>query len=290
MESASGCNVITSALPSIVFDTSGLNELAKDSDSQSLVAGIRSGFRVLLSDTNINEIAATGDAPKREHLLKLCRRLVHAGNCIQSYQWILNALANRHSADPGRFEWRQVDVRFRELEGEIGRREFLGNDDVADKLRTDNKATNKEFKALFKRARATLAPVTWDGASVTEVLDLLTVGESPLWRLAGDIYQNGAEKVATDIRGFVNRCPPVNAALLGMCVGLYQWGAKSEKEQSVYGAGALDLFMAAYLPYCDTFVTNDPGQYAALRLVAERAGLSTGIWTYSEWREKLLLA
>jgi hypothetical protein len=283
-------NLVISVMPTILFDTSGLNELAKDCESQALMAGLSSGYHVLLSETNINEIGATSNAEKRTLLLQLCQRLLHTGSAIQSCQWILNAMANRHSADPESFDWRKVDVRFRALEEEIGRREFLGNDSVADELRTDDKATNDEFKALFKEARATLMPVIKDGPSVTDVLELLTVDESPLWRLAQDIYRAGAGKAAAEIRGFVAHCPPVNAVLLSMCVGLYHWGARSDGEQSAYGAGALDLFMAAYLPSCDTFVTNDPGQHAALRLVAERAGLSTGILTYSEWREKLLLA
>jgi hypothetical protein len=41
--------------------------------------------------------------------------------------------------------------------------------------------------------------------------------------------------------------------------------------RSNYGAkgkpGALDLWCAIYLPVCDRFVTNDDGQYRALRLL-----------------------
>jgi hypothetical protein len=74
-----------------------------------------------------------------------------------------------------------------------------------------------------------------------------------------------------------------------VCVGLYHWGAKAEREKSIYDAGALDLFMAAYLPYCDRFVTNDDGQCAALSLVAERVGLATQVWTYGAFREALLV-
>jgi hypothetical protein len=47
--------------------------------------------------------------------------------------------------------------------------------------------------------------------------------------------------------------------------------------------------MAAYLPYCETFVTRDSGQYAALNLAAERAGLSTKTLTYGDWRKQLLV-
>jgi len=278
-------------MPTIIFDTSGLNELARDPESGVLLAGIRSGFRVRLTETNVNEISATRNAERRELLLRLCQRLVNAGDCIRSSQWILNAMSSRHSADPEGFDWRQVGVGFQALEEEISRRRFLGNDGVADELRTDNKTTHKEFKALLKAARAEVAPLTWDGASTaTEVLDLLTVDNSPLWRLAEDIYRYGAGNVAADIRGFVGCCPPVEATLFAVCVGLYQWGARRKKQQSVYGAGALDLLMAAYLPYCDWFITADSGQYAALHLLRERAGLRTEITKYSAWKESILVA
>ena len=65
--------------PRIIFDTSALNGLAEDVASPALVAGISVGYHVLLSETNINEIAATTAAEKREDLLKLCQRLVREG-------------------------------------------------------------------------------------------------------------------------------------------------------------------------------------------------------------------
>jgi hypothetical protein len=57
-----------------------------------------------------------------------------------------------------------------------------------------------------------------------------------------------------------------------------------------YKAGRLDLFSAAYLPYCDRFVTDDAGQYKALRLVADEARLPTDVCTYTDFRRGLLLA
>jgi len=55
--------------PRIIFDTSALNGLAEDVVSPALVAGISVGYHVLLSETNINEIAATTAAEKRENCL-----------------------------------------------------------------------------------------------------------------------------------------------------------------------------------------------------------------------------
>jgi hypothetical protein len=89
---------------------------------------------------------------------------------------------------------------------------------------------------------------------------------------------------------FVAHCPPVRAILISICVGQYQWGVKGPLAESTYKAGALDLFMSAYLPYCNRFVTKDSGQYHALTVVAERAGLPTGVYIYDDFRNALMVS
>jgi len=78
--------------------------------------------------------------------------------------------------------------------------------------------------------------------------------------------------------------------LLANCVGQYHWGLKDAMEEARYKAGMLDLFMATYLPYCDRFITNDRGQYNALMLVAERAGLATEVCLHADFRREFLIA
>ena len=73
------------------------------------------------------------------------------------------------------------------------------------------------------------------------------------------------------------------------CIAQYHWAIKPAMEESLYRAGRLDLFMAACLPYCDRFITTDPGQYNALRLVAEKAHLATRVRMYSEFRREWLI-
>ena len=41
--------------------------------------------------------------------------------------------------------------------------------------------------------------------------------------------------------------------------------------------------MSVYLPYCDTFVTKDPGQEKALRKVAAVAALDTTLLSYGDF-------
>src|SRR5689334_15468047 len=90
---------------------------------------------------------------------------------------------------PHAFDWRGVDIRYRELEQEIARRAFVGDADIADEMRSDNKVTNSEFLTLFQQARELFPESSTQDVSVSEVLDLLMIDESPLWGLGRDIYK-----------------------------------------------------------------------------------------------------
>jgi hypothetical protein len=280
----------------IIFDTSGLNALADDSESRPITKSLAVGFQVRLSETNISEIAATPKQERRLHLLDLCKHLVQAGEVIRPYHWIVQEMARQYTTDPARFDWRQVEVRFPELEEEVARRRFLENAGISDEMRADNDATNSDFELLFRKSRGMLAPLFEEykatNVSISDVLDLLTVEESPLWALAGDVYgkATGRHLTRPEIHEFIECCPPLRAILLGICIGQYHWGVKKEREQALYKAGALDLFMTVYLPFCDRFITNDSGQCNALRLVAERAGFATEVCMYADFRRGFLIA
>jgi hypothetical protein len=64
-----------SVKPIIVFDTSGLNRLAKDADSQPLVAGLRAGYRVCLTAMSVDELLATPKLEDRIKFFEYCRRI-----------------------------------------------------------------------------------------------------------------------------------------------------------------------------------------------------------------------
>jgi len=84
----------------IIFDTSGLNALAGDPESQLIVKCLSVGFKVLLSETNISEVVATSKPEHRARLLDLCRHLVHAGDAIKPYYEILQLMSRAHAANP----------------------------------------------------------------------------------------------------------------------------------------------------------------------------------------------
>jgi hypothetical protein len=155
---------------------------------------------------------------------------------------------------------------------------------------------NRRFEDMWREARAKFEPAftreLGEAPSVRDVLEAAQAEGGPLWSLASDIYKRPTGKDLTEgeVRSFLDRCPPIRAVFLSTCVAQYHWAIKDRREESRYKAGRLDLFMAAYLPYCDRFVTKDPGQYNALTLIAETIDVPTKVCAYSEFREAWLLA
>jgi hypothetical protein len=282
-------------MSAIIFDTSGLNALADDTESALIIKSLSIGCSVRLTETNICEVVGTSDRERRMKLLDLCKHLVHAGAAIVPYNEILRRMTRAHTANPSRFDWRLVDVRCPEIEEEIARQRFIGDADFSNDVKVDNRASNKEFEAMWREARAIFEPELKAGPepiSVTAVFEVLETEGSPLWQLAADIYKTttGREINRSEAKAFADVCPPVKAMLFAGCVGQYHWGVKDAKEEARYKAGRLDLFSATYLSFCDRFITNDSGQYNALRLTAERAGLSAEVCMYEEFRRGFLIA
>ena len=77
----------TSNKPVIIFDTSGLNNLLNDSEAKILAIGVRSGYFVRQTETNLGEIISTGDPDQRYRLLAGTRALLTAGDCIYPYHY-----------------------------------------------------------------------------------------------------------------------------------------------------------------------------------------------------------
>jgi len=283
-------------MSSIIFDTSGLNALVDDPDSALIVKSLNVGFRVRLSETSICEVVGTSRPERRERLLDLCRHLVHAGEGMVPFHEIIQGMSRAHATNSSVFDWRRVDVRWPELEEEIARRTFITDADLAKDVKADNKSWNKQFEEMWRDARAKFEPeLTVDGAepiSVTAVFEALEAEDSPLWQLAADIYKTttGLDLSRNEAKAFAEACPPAKAMLFAGCVGQYHWGLKAAKEEARYKAGRLDLFSATYLPFCDRFITNDLGQFNALALAADRAGLATEVGMYAEFRSGFLIA
>lgn len=278
-----------SSKPLLIFDTSVFNALADDGDGVSLVAGLRAGYAICLTGLNISEILANSDANRRKQLLDLCRLFLADGLCLVPHHWVIERMVAQHHRTRS-FNWRSVDVRFREGEIEVARQDII-NDATAKEEREGLRRHEEElfghldeerdkFQQLF--ASGTRRPDTY-----AEYLSLLQGPGGAFWacgagmckRITGVLPEEG------DVRDFVAACPPLHAALLGIFVAYYDRCIRDLKTGPSFRAGRYDLFMSVYLPYCVQFISSDDRQVRVFREITSVGGFAVDVRPYREWRK-----
>jgi hypothetical protein len=88
-----------STLPTIGFDTRGINQLEDDgAQAEPFMKAMQCGFKVLLPAMAVDEILSTPatKSPRREALFARCQRLLASGQCLWPPHWILELLIAEH--------------------------------------------------------------------------------------------------------------------------------------------------------------------------------------------------
>lgn len=272
----------------VIFDTSGLNALAKDREANAVIAGLRSGYVTRFNEINIGEIVATNDAKRRAFLLRLCRVILRVAECMAPNFWIIEEMVRRYRRDGSAFDWRQVNVRWPELENAIAAGTLTRDSDLTRESAQHNLNINDKFRDVHREIRTGFESAFLAERPADVIAAVKSLQEGPLWKYASDfcVIATGKELEEGEARTLIDKCPPLRAFLIGLCVAQYNWSVRPERDPALFKAGALDYFMSVYLPYCDLFVTADTGQYNAFRVVAEESGLATGVCTYQQFRSQ----
>jgi hypothetical protein len=276
----------------LIFDNSGINGLADETDSNAIIRSLGIGFFVRITETSLSEMAATQSAERRLKLLSVAKHLNYNGEVIRPYNWILRELMKRHAANPARFDWKTLVIRGPELEDELVRGGMLGSDELAEETAKDFELRSDEFETVYKDAKPAFdklfEPEDAERPPIDGLVEALKSGA--FWSLARGMYKRGCgvEIDEAGVKEFVEKCPPFNTALLGMSVAQFERLIRDVRTES-YKAGRIDLFSAVYLPFCDRLVTRDKGQYKALRFIAEAADLTTEVSHYKDFRKSFLI-
>src|ERR1700730_1095221 len=133
--------------PILVFDTSSINCLADERDSDTLIVAIRSSFYIKFTFTNVLEIVATLSGERRRKLFGVCKSLLCSGDCMDPQKEIIRKFITRFEQSSP-FDWREVDVRFRNADNKIVRRDNFGND-LAEKEREDARSCESLFNKIY---------------------------------------------------------------------------------------------------------------------------------------------
>ena len=276
----------------VIFDTNGLNNLLDDEGQEDLLGCFENRFGVMISEINVIEVAATGDAVRRGKLLDLLQRLVPLGGCLLPPYQIAAEMARCHARYKDRFEWADVDVKCPDLDQEIATRSLVSTTAIADESRLWARSTDKEFKAIFRDAVETFPLDTSSTCrpSQEEIINILKAGGGPFWLHVSSLYENCnlIPLPANEAESFVQKCPPFHVLAIISCIGQYNALPMAPGEQRPPAAGRADLLMATYLPYCDLFISDDPGVRKDLQVVVRELKLTVEILTYQGLKARCL--
>jgi hypothetical protein len=138
-------------LQKIIFDTSAINALEAEKDLVAITQSLSVAFRAGIPETTVSEVIACPDEPKRRRLLDVLNRLLRSGNCIMPFQWIVEEQAKAYQRDPLRYDWKRLDLRFKEGESEIARQEIVHS--LSEETRASQKAWENQFQNIYRDAK-----------------------------------------------------------------------------------------------------------------------------------------
>jgi len=279
------------------FDTSGVNALADDPDSNAIIAGLVLGYEVRLPASSVEEIAGSSRPDRRTRLLDVCQRLLTSDGsaCIWPFHRVVELLINEFEQKGSTFDWRSVRVRSTEYEREIVHREMVGDELAAEQLQVV-RSLEQEFAQVFNGARPRFEELFSQGTArprtFIELLSQLQGTGGAYWLYGIGLYERVGKHRPDEavIRQFIDNCPPFRAVVLATVLAQYERCIRDLKSGTSYRAGRIDLYMSAYLPYCDVFVTNDACQERCLREVASVGKFPTEIVGYGSLRNGLMVA
>jgi len=275
----------------LIFDTSVINALAADKDCDAMIEKLGGAYQMVITHTAVAEVTATPDDTKRNLILDFMERLLKFGICIYPFQWIIEGQANAYQADSKNFEWPNVNVRFRELEQEVVSRKNINL--VSDKTRQSHRQLDRDYRQIFSTAKKPFEALFEGGdgnrPSLPELFHIL-LGEGGAYVSTGANWmerETNTHPSESEAKDFIERCPPFKALLAALCVSQYERCIREKRLESLGRPGRLDIFSSVYLVYCQVFVTNDAGQYKALKAVAQLIALEMEILKYDEFKATL---
>jgi hypothetical protein len=284
--------------PIVSFDTSAHNRLA--GDRSEITETINSTLWFRFAGSCVEELSATTAPEDRNKLFSSCRQLQRGpGDCLLPSNLLIEQLVLAHFDHPKTFNWKTVNVRWSDCERAIRNPRFFDDEQTAGEQRVfqrerkivgkqdrERKRTKRpEIQAIFAK-HGEAPPTTFQPA----IARLEKSGRS-VWAAAERFYDRFTKTDTDDatVEEFMSVCPPFRALVYAMFIPWYHEWIRDYQTGERLKAGTNDLFMSVYLPYCDTFVTDDDDQERSLQAAATAAGLETKVLSYNDFCASFLV-
>ena len=250
------------------------------------------GYEVILTAMSADEIVSNKSAARRDALLSRLGRFLYTAKCLWPPHEIVRLLVSAHTANPGGFDWTRVDVRARPYEDAIARRDF--DDPLCVQQRKEQFTVQDQFEKVWKVPRPKLDEILKKDPSkrpttYQQAVEIATVHGRLLWHFGAGLYERVAGKEPTDdeIKAFMDACPPFRATCYGLVMAWYNGSLRTPDGTPT--AKRNDLMMAAYLPYCDRFVTADWAQRKELTEIALEAKIGCEVLSFEDFDRSFAL-
>ena len=213
--------------------TSAVNALVADADGGAIVRSLGPAYHVGITETVLSEVVAHREEEERKTLLDVLNRLLHCGNCIMPFQWIIGEQAKAYQRDPAAYEWRNLNVRFFEGEQEIFRQEIVHS--VSDETRASHRKWDRDFKSIFATAKPAFQKIferrSGKRPSLREVTDILLSEGGAHLTIGACLVERatGTRPREAEVKDFVERCPPFKALLVALCFSQYDRCIRGER-------------------------------------------------------------
>ena len=282
----------------IGFDTSVFNALEREgAGAETLLKEVTARFHLLLFGLAAGEILSTPTkkAIIREALLARCQRLLASGQCLWPPHYVIKLLISEHSKNPAQFDWTKVDVRARVYERAIIDRDFT--EPLCVQQRKEQFEAEENWARMWKGVKLALdkflaTDPSQRPSSYHDVIVITTVQGGALGGFGRILYSRitGRDIAEAEIMAFMDVCPPFRATCYALVMDLCVHGLGIRLQGDLPPAGRNDLMMAAYLPYCGQFVTDDKPQEVSLRSIAAEASIACDVLAYESFRAGVLVA
>jgi hypothetical protein len=243
----------------------------------------------------MSEVAQNSGDERRDSLFQVCKLLLASGDCLLPVGELLRKLVRAFDTDTSTFEWREVDVRLDEAV-EAAVRSAVISDDLSAAAREEAEPMKQLFRRILDDTkpafdRVFAANPSARPESVGELIAGLQRG-GQYWKIARSLFDRIAGHSAHEgtVRNLWDRSAPFQCLMGALCAALYDRSVRKPNTPGSLRAGWADTFMAAYLPYCDQFVTADGGQLACYREVAQLYVRSLTVSSWCDFRGALCVS
>lgn len=295
--------------PILAFDTSVLNRLVKQEDSEPCLAAILSGFEICLPEMTVGEILATPDPILRQKLFSLSGKLLGVGQGMLPAHWIIDVLVHQHSQNSNAFDWTRTNIRNSSMEDQIHRGGLHNDEALSTQQREGVRKLQRDFEDWFQEPKAAHAKKFNSGeekrpASFMEWLLLQKLDGGRFWHSARSLYKAafGVESIfdakavldappsESVLKQFTEACPPFRSYVTAFELTYYDRCIRP-KGCPKMDASRNDQMMSVYLPYCNQFLTAEKNemQERCLRAVATAANIPVEIRSYDAFCKSFLV-